>query len=595
MSDSITTLATRMDELRLEAQPYIEQLEQDPLHKEYIPTDHTRGLTLREESDIFSDAERQLFRGLTILSASVDETMSSLDRKRGRILDEIEAREHYADAFQASDSKPLDEALAEVTAEYDRAENVLTECNSVIEKLQRLGWIKYMDSFKTAKGKPDYGRLKKEVSQMLESIKIIDTADLLRSENAKEVFKSVPKSVLIDIETKDFTSARRGIITPTNFSAMGEEDNKEYYRMIIEPHFFYHLKAVERMKMPTAQVRGEIENALDQIIAQLKDSIITAETDATNLEKLDKIVRLPVERFSYSQAELTRNLFSGKYKNHTKNAQITIFDVGNKEEGKNPVSSFLSAYYKDLPGVMGLENLTPEQEGIYDAIASEWNAGNQLVTTRMIHKTRMGGDSSAKLTPKQTEEYNKFIESAVVTRVRIDNKEFARARGLENYPVLEDNLLNMARIQNVTMDGKVLDEVWVIKERPILNRYADSIGQSRDVDIKLLRTGTSANYMPLRDYLFKQITYMKEGNRSHRILFDTIYKNLYTNPDHKMKKRIRDNTYTMLDYWIECGYIYSYLPSEGKTKSAPEPAVTIFLEGEKAPKKAEQIRKKALK
>ncbi len=592
MNESIRTLNNRLDELLLEAQPYIDQLEKDPLQQGYIPTDHTRGLTIKEESKVFSDAERQLFRGLTILTASADETVSSLDRKRGRILDEIETREYYPSTL-VEDS--LEEALEEATADYDEAERVLTESNAVMEKLQRLGWIRYMDSFKTAKGKPDYGSLKKEVSKMIDSITIVDTAELLRSESAKEVFKSVPKSVLIDIETKDFTSARRAVITPTNFSAMGESENREYYKMIIEPHFFYHLKAVERMKMPTAEIKGMIDNALDLLLSQIRDSIITASADTTSLANVEQIVRQPVERFSYSQAELTRELFRGKFKNKTKNTQITIFDIGSKEEGKNSVSSYFSAYYKDLPGVMGIEDFTPEQEGIYDAIASEWKAGNQFVTTRMIHKTRMGGDSTAKLTPKQTEEYNKFIESAVVTRIKIDNKEFAKARGMENYPVFEDNLLNMARIQNVTMDGKVLDEVWVIKEQPVLNRYADSIGQVRDVDIKLLRTGTSANYIPLRDYLLKQIIYMKEGNRSHRILFDTIYNTLYNSPDHKMKKRIRENTYLMLDYWTQCGEIYSYLPSEGKTKSAPEPAVTIFLEGEKTPKKAEQIRKKALK
>lgn len=592
MNESIRTLNNGLDELLLEAQPYIDQLEQDPLHKEYVPTDHTRGLTIKEESRVFSDAERQLFRGLTMLTASADETVSSIDRKRGRILDEIETREQYPSTLI---EYSLDEALKKVTAEYDEAERVLAESNAVMEKLQRLGWIRYMDSFKTAKGKPDYRSLKKEVSQMIDSITIADTAELLRSDSAREVFKNVPKSVLIDIETKDFTSARRAIITPTNFSAMGESESREYYRMIIEPHFFYHLKAVERMKMPTAEVQGMIDNALDLLLSQIRDSIITASADTTSLANVEKIVRQPVERFSYSQAELTREVFRGKFKNKTKNAQITIFDIGNKEDGTNSVSSYFSAYYKDLPGVMGIEDFTPEQEGIYDAIASEWKAGNQFVTTRMIHKTRMGGDSTAKLTPKQTEEYNKFIESAVVTRIKIDNKEFAKARGMESYPVFEDNLLNMARIQNVTMDGKVLDEVWVIKEQPVLNKYADSIGQVRDVDIKLLRTGASANYIPLRDYLLKQIKYMQDGKRSHRILFDTIYNTLYTSPDHKMKKRIRENTYRMLDYWTECGEIYSYLPSEGKTKSAPEPAVTIFLEGEKAPKKAEQIRRKALK
>jgi len=585
----ITTapLKKRLDEILLEAQPFLDKLNEDPLHKGYVGTDSNRGLILKEGSSVFSDEERRIFRELVQLTASADEAKNELERKALRISSEMETRKQYENTFAEGS---LENSLFAIVAEQVEVENILTKASTVMEDLQQLGWIKYIDRFKTPKGKPDYGKLKREISKMLDSIAVVNTEDLLRSQDAKNAFKSVPKSLLVEIDTRDFTSAKRSIVTPTNLTAATDSDNFEYYKIIIEPYFFYHLKAAERMKMPIAEISKMINDAIESLLSQLKDAAISSVAPIA----ITPVERFRVEKFSYSQAELTRKVFSGEYKNRTENAQISLFEIGSKEDDKKNVSTYFSAYYKDLPGVIGLEDLTPEQEGIYDAITSEFKAGNQYVTTQMIHKTRMGGDSKAKLTPKQKKEYDDFIESAVVTRIKIDNSEFAKARGMQNYLVFEDNLLNMALVQNVTIGGKVLNEAWIIKELPVLSKYADSIGQSRDIDIKLLRTGTSSNYNPLRDYLLKQILYMSKG-RSHRILFDPIYSNLYSSPDHKMRKRIRSTSYTMCDHWINCGRIYSYLPVNSTSKSSPEIGVDIYFEGETIPRKAEQIRKKALK
>lgn len=557
----ILNLQGRVKGIKEAAQPYIDLFNADALSHSYIATDSKRGLFLKERSDLYTDEERSLFKKLHKLLADAEQVRSYIDIEREQVLAAIERAELYPFTIDEAESRPLPEVLEEVEGDRATAEGLLVACQEINEKLQALGWIRYMDSFKTAKKKPDYRRALKEIKAMISSISVVNTADLLVSEAAKEAFKAVPKSLYIDIDTDYYTSRKRSIITPTDFT--NSEQNVEYYTMLIEPYFFYHITAIERMNMPTGEAQGLIKEAINGFMLQLKEAIDTAPAAGETLSQ--SITRLPVQSYIFSQSVLSDELWRGKVKSNTKEGkQITLFEVISKSEGeteKKPVNSYIYAIHKDLKGIKGLEDFTPELEEIYNAIDSEIQAGNRYLTVDMIYKTMEGADSSKKPSAEKKAEIAQFIDNAAITRLEINNKEYAKATGRNSYGYIKANLLEVIEVGEKEIGGKPLQNVYLFKERPIVNAYADYLGQARNIPIKLLKTGTPQQHNSLRLYLLKQIDYMQHTEkRNHTIKLDTLFETLYPKlgGDRNKRKRIIGYADKMLKHWVREGHIYSY-------------------------------------
>ena len=103
-------------------------------------------------------------------------------------------------------------------------------------------------------------------------------------------------------------------------------------------------------------------------------------------------------------------------------------------------------------------------------------------------------------------------------------------------------------------------------------KYAKLKHQIATVPIKLLTApiNNNATTIPLKNYLLFRIEGMKNKHNqimSNRILYASIYEELTEQDANKTrKKRIRDYTKIILNYFISEGYIKSYEETKkGKT------------------------------
>lgn len=580
-------LSSQIEDARHTVQPFLT----DSLHDIYIGTDSRKGLFLKEESDLFTDDERELLQNLHKLMAEAERIRSDIDIERDQVITAIERAELYPySIIDESDIRPLPEVLKEVDGEKEEAEEALISCQELVEQMQTLGWTKYLDRFKEKKN--PYGKIIKEVEKIIESISIVDTTDLLVSDAAKEKFISVPKSLLISVDTDYYTSRNRSIITPTDFS--GEEKDKEYYTMLLQPYFFYHIKAVERMDMPTGEVEGMIKDAIQSFLLSLKEAVSTATADVTHIK------RNPVDSITYPHTQITKLLRDG-YTYEEKRA-VQEYTVRSK-----PVNSYVTVTsIENLTGIEGRE-LSYEELGLCVAAANELLSGNEYVTTQMLYKTWSGGDSSTKLNKKQRAKKDELINTLRHEELRIDQREYKKDKHLKE-DFITDRILDFAIAEGVTINGQFQEKCWKIKSMPVIMQHAFNMGQITTKPTAYFQIGLNMTYYPLRDYLYdeihriasdplntetasekavrekteekKKVEAEAEGKsykpkRKHQrpvILFDTIYDKVYEGTrDKRTHRNIQDAAQTILTYWKKIGEITDYeLLYDGVNGRAPK-------------------------
>lgn len=303
----------------------------------------------------------------------------------------------------------------------------------------------------------------------------------------------------------------------------------------------------------------EYQEILEEYVSQYYSAFIMDFHLFESPEDLQSITTNPVDYFRIPKDKAITALWSGKYRPGQN--QITLFDLDLPDGEKQKIFADVSiTSLKDLPGVKGIENLSADEELIYNSIYSHYRAGNVVLTDSMIYKTLMGNRKIV-TSEKQAQEIENFINMASVTQITINDRDRARLRGERDYTAITTNLLSVTKVEKVEINGTVVASAWVIDKEPVLGWWAEHTGEISSVPIRVLDTGTSSNYNWLRSYLIQQISWIKNGKgkrkRSNKILFDTIYKqNDIT--DRRYKDRCRKQTFKMLDAWVDMGWITSY-------------------------------------
>lgn len=594
LNTTVEDLSKRLSEL------YGEELPQEP-------AELSKGLRFNIASASFSEEEQKANEELqdTIVSSmrldrTLSEELSAITRAQ-------QSREQYTEVIDSG---------ADLVTLYKETEETLQQAQTISETLgtlsrgiQNIACSRYFNSL-THKGKSRKSDRHRAILAEIDAIgngtdtqtadgekvrtggfAVIDSRGDSITNQLTQLLDSIQAVNLLCYYNNGFYELHYSTILPTRYKSITADKQRAFIRETIEPCFKSHLEAVKALHFPTAEADKLITKAVEDIYSQL--NIVLDTGSAENV--IQQVKRNPVKKWNFTQAQATDLLFTGQLKNG-ESKQITIFDKEFETDGKvikKPVNTYLSASYKDMKGIIGLEDWTPEQEEIYNAIASEYKAGNYFLTNQMIYKTMLGGDSSAKLPPKKDEEITQFIESASVTRLSFDNSEYAESQGKDSFVRVKKNALSTTLLEKVSIDGKTIQNVWHIDEHPVANLYAESIGQGRDIDIKLLQTGTGASYSTLQKRLLREIDYMKKGHRSHRILLDTLFGKLYKEKlTRPRRQRIIDNAEKMLSHWIRENHIYSY---EIERKNNTAVSIRIYLEGEKYTTEASKNRHIALK
>lgn len=570
--DTIKTELKQLDTAVEELKKILSDLYGDELPQE--PTELSKGLRFKTDTDLFTEEEiktSEILENTIVSSLRLERTLSEELSNITRAQHDRES--YYSSLYSGADLvtlyKETDETLQQAQT-LSQTLGILSRgiqniaCSRYFDRLEHKGKSRNTDKMRAILAEiKAIGSGAEEKTADGETVKVggfavIDNRGDSFTEKLSQIFENIQAVNLLCYYSNSYYELNYRAILPTHYKDITTDKQKAFIRETIEPCFKSHIEAIRALHLPVKEAENLINNAVETIYNQL-DIVIEAGAEIGEGELLHA-KRNPVKDFSISTSLANREVFRTPHTDSFKSKQITIYDyLDEKTAEKKTVSTYLSVSYNELEGVA--VTFTPEQETTYNAIDSEFQAGNSLVTTRQIYKTMLGGDSSAKLSDSKREELTELIDNLAKTRTTIDNSEHAKKTGRKKFVRVTDNLLNITHLEEAEIDGKVLRDVWLIKERPILSRYADSIGQTRNIPMKLIQTGTGVNYTALRDHLLTQILYMKNDRqkRSNRtILLAPVYTDLYNAERTETKQGITKNAETMLQHWIREGFIYSY-------------------------------------
>lgn len=278
-----------------------------------------------------------------------------------------------------------------------------------------------------------------------------------------------------------------------------------------------------------------------------------------------EIIEIPrtkaATHFIVPKSKVANSLFQGS---------ITIdgeeYTIGvEKRNSKKFIDTLVTVDF-DMPNVQMSRDISLYDRIVHDAITSLFiSGGNEYLTPLMIYRT-MTGNPKAAPKKEQLQRISESVRSLSRIRIIIKAEEEKEKFGLKNSSY-EGNLI-ATEIVRGKYNGK--EDEWIhLLRSPILYDYSSerSNQQISRTEIKMLNTPINKNVekMELQYYLLQRIETIKNTNAktSNRILFERIYEVLKIEAKSSSSLRnkqakIRESTFTILDYWVENKFIKSY-------------------------------------
>lgn len=238
--------------------------------------------------------------------------------------------------------------------------------------------------------------------------------------------------------------------------------------------------------------------------------------------------------------------------------------------GNQPIKTAVTL---DIPEHMKIEGgmvLSTYDKSIINGVTSLLECGNAVFSIPMLYHA-MTGKPNPTVDDQLFEELGGRLEKMRRMMLSIDLTEESRAS------FISDENGDPLDIQNLTIEGYLLPlnklsgvingkktELFQLLDSPPLYTYSKLKHQLASVPISLLSAPVNNNSttIPLKTYLLQRIELMKNKNnniRANNILYESIYAELGDADANKTRKmRIRGYTTTILDYFIEKGYITRY-------------------------------------
>lgn len=286
--------------------------------------------------------------------------------------------------------------------------------------------------------------------------------------------------------------------------------------------------------------------------------------------KIKKEKNDEIERKTYENTTL---LFSAIIPRHIiktkdKVSNLIIEDFFNKGEqslkmeknsGKaKPVTTKVTFSYEGVD-IQAKQDFTAFDREVHDSIVSLYIYGNDIFTPSMVYRAMTGKTDSEYVAPSILTETIKSIDKCLFSRIAIDATEEVSHYGLKN-AVFSGYLISANKISG-TLNGQPVS-AYKFLDIPILYQYANQKNQLATIPIKLLDTPIrkTSDIIVLQGYLIRRIESMKnpKSKTSNTILYDAIYKCIKVSDIRQKRERVRKDTKTILNYWIQHGYIASY-------------------------------------
>lgn len=389
----------------------------------------------------------------------------------------------------------------------------------------------------------------------------------LKKSTLKRLTEYLEKSQQLDTRQPPFNSAEW-----ETWNAETVDLTSEYHDEIVIA-LKYFLRYIEKGK-PAA----DTENV--EIIIK---TVIDAAIKSPNIELADEVrAALPQLSSIIPQKHVMPNnkLANSLTKDIIDAGAIDLVVSG---RGKTEITTrCILSYEGDNVKLSGRQPCTEYDRNVADAVTSLFLYGDpsHIITPATVYRAMIHSTGTETPSPQTLGAVTRSLDKSRFVRVQIDcTQELLRRNASLNGEQItggkvDTYLLPLEKIE-VMAGGKKVTAYKIIKT-PVLYDYARLTKQVLTVPAKLLDVPNASNTeqrISIKGYLLRRITVMKgKTQQSNRILFEKIWDAAgKPDPSPKEAQRIREYTFTVLDYWKKERYIKGYKAiKEGKTYTAVE-------------------------
>lgn len=249
------------------------------------------------------------------------------------------------------------------------------------------------------------------------------------------------------------------------------------------------------------------------------------------------------------------------------NGQLS-FDFANGIDKKAGIQRLVSyaINFDELEEEGIAPKLEPYDKRVYEALSSLWEhvtkeTGQETFTITDVYNA-MG--YTKKPSAHDKERINDSITKMNKAHIWVDSLHEASAYRYPRFKY-DGSALPMERVAGY-VDGQLSEGLIHLFREPPLFSFARERKQISSFSVKLLQSPlskTSKNLL-IEDYLREEIAWMRneKGNRSHRILLETIFKEVgIKSRDSRLRKR--KDILALLDHYVSIGFITSYKERDG--------------------------------
>lgn len=389
----------------------------------------------------------------------------------------------------------------------------------------------------------------------------------LKKSTLKRLTEYLEKSQQLDTRQPPFNSAEW-----ETWNAETVELTSEYHDEIVIA-LKYFLRYIEKGKPAT-----DTENV--EIIIK---TVIDAAIKSPNIELADEVrAALPQLSSIIPQKHVMPNnkLANSLTKDIIDAGAIDLVVSG---RGKTEITTrCILTYEGDNVKLSGRQPCTEYDRNVADAVTSLFLYGDpsHIITPATVYRAMIHSTGTETPSPQTLGAVTRSLDKGRFVRVQIDcTQELLRRNASLNGEQItggkvDTYLLPLEKIE-VMAGGKKVTAYKIIKT-PVLYDYARLTKQVLTVPAKLLDVPNASNTeqrISIKGYLLRRITVMKgKTAQSNRILFEKIWDAAgKPDPSPKEAQRIREYTFTVLDYWKKERYIKGYKAiKEGKAYTAVE-------------------------
>ena len=389
----------------------------------------------------------------------------------------------------------------------------------------------------------------------------------LKKSTLKRLTEYLEKSQQLDTRQPPFNSAEW-----ETWNAETVELTSEYHDEIVIA-LRYFLRYIENGK-PAA----DTENV--EIIIK---TVIDAAIKSPNIELADEVrAALPQLSSIIPQKHVMPNnkLANSLTKDIIDAGAIDLVVSG---RGKTEITTrCILSYEGDNVKLSGRQPCTEYDRNVADAVTSLFLYGDpsHIITPATVYRAMIHSTGTETPSPQTLGAVTRSLDKSRFVRVQIDcTQELLRRNASLNGEQItggkvDTYLLPLEKIE-VMAGGKRVTAYKILKT-PVLYDYARLTKQVLTVPAKLLDVPNASNTeqrISIKGYLLRRITVMKgKTQQSNRILFEKIWDAAgKPDPSPKEAQRIREYTFTVLDYWKKERYIKGYKAiKEGKAYTAVE-------------------------